>query len=250
MGPEAPQLEHFDDAAGVLGRLESRQAERRKLSRRDDTAQSAFTVEATSRSQRARELCHDMRQPLAVIVSIMADLDPEGLSSAGRDRLQEVLEQTQRLSMFVASCLSPPQRSSVDLHGLVDAVARSAAVTFGGTLEVVGSDQPVVHGDPTLLDRALTNVLDNACRAAGGHGHVRVVLWAASDGARVDIDDDGPGLGRSAASGHGLGLTIVQAVLDEHGGTLSTGPGVLGGTRVRLRLPLIVPTQRCREDRR
>jgi len=186
-----------------------------------------------------------MRQPLAVISAVITGLDGElALSESGRRRLDQLLEQTERLSHFVTSCLSAPQQVAVDLQQVVDGVARSAGVTFEGTLRVVGGDQPVVRGDAALLDRALTNVLDNACRAAGADGLVRVSFWSAPDFAHVDIDDDGPGFGRSAQrSGLGLGLVIAQSVLEQHGGTLSFGPGVLGGARVRIRLPLVIPPQ-------
>ncbi|MCW2716032.1 MAG: two-component sensor histidine kinase [Frankiales bacterium] len=243
-GPEATRLAHFADAESVLDQLESRQAERRSLDRRSPVGRKARASDDPW-SQRSRELCHDMRQPLAVIASVLADIDPERLSGSERDRLEQVRVEAERLSMFVVGCLSPPRQERVDLHRVVQAVARSSSITFEGALEFVGSDEPVVVGDPTALDRALSNVLDNACRAAGPDGLVRVVVWSATDGAHIDIDDDGPGLGRSAGAGHGLGLAIVSAVLDQHGGTLATGPGVLGGTRVRLRLPLAVPAARC-----
>ena len=238
------KLAHFADQSSLLDQLESRRLERRGLDRRGDGDRGHYPA-ATEQTLLARQLCHDMRQPLAAIAAITAVLDPEpGLSVTGRQRLEQLLEQTQRLSSFVAGCLTAPQQVAVDLRRVLDAVVRSGSVVFEGTLQLAGSDEPVVRGDAVLLDRALTNVLDNACQAAGPDGLVRVALWSAPDGAYVDIDDDGPGFGRSAPrGGHGLGLGIAQSVLDQHGGSLHTGPGVLGGTRVRIRLPLVIPTQ-------
>ena len=238
------RLAHFADKASLLDQLESRCLERRGLDRRGDGNRGDYPA-ATEQTLLARQLCHDLRQPLAVIAAIAAGLDLEpGLSVTGRQRLEQLLEQTQRLSSFVAGCLTAPQQVAVDLRRVLDAVVRSGSVLFEGTLQLAGSDEPVVRGDEVLLDRALTNVLDNACQAAGPDGLVRVALWSAPDGAHVDIDDDGPGFGRSAPrGGHGLGLGIARSVLDQHGGTLHTGPGMLGGTRVRIRLPLVMPTQ-------
>ena len=238
------RLAHFADKASLLDQLESRCLERRGLDRRGDGNRGDYPA-ATEQTLLARQLCHDLRQPLAVIAAIAAGLDLEpGLSVTGRQRLEQLLEQTQRLSSFVAGCLTAPQQVAVDLRRVLDAVVRSGSVVFEGTLQLAGSDEPVVRGDAVLLDRALTNVLDNACQAAGPDGLVRVALWSAPDGAHVDIDDDGPGFGRSAPrGGHGLGLGIAQSVLDQHGGTLRTGPGMLGGTRVRIGLPLVIPTQ-------
>lgn len=238
------KLAHFADQHSLLDQLESRCLERRGLDRRGDGDRGYYPA-ATEQTLLARQLCHDMRQPLAAIAAITAGLDPEpGLSVTGRQRLEQLLEQTLRLSSFVAGCLTAPQQVAVDLRRVVEAVVRSGSVVFEGTLQLAGSHEPVVRGDAVLLDRALTNVLDNACQAAGPDGLVRVALWAAPDGAHVDIDDDGPGFGRSAPrGGHGLGLGIAQSVLEQHGGTLRTGPSMLGGTRVRIRLPLVIPTQ-------
>lgn len=240
----ATRLAHFADPGSLIDRLESRQRERRGLDRRGDRERGERPVEG-DQAQLARQLCHDMRQPLAVIAAVLEGLDGEqGLSEHGRRRLDQLLEQTERLSQFVVSCLSAPQQVAVDLQRVVHEVARSAGVTFAGTLRVVGGDRPVVCGDAVLLDRALTNVLDNACRAAGPDGLVRVALWSAPDGAHVDVDDDGPGFGPSVPrAGLGLGLVIAQSVLDRHGGTLSLLPGVLGGAKVRMRLPLVIPAQ-------
>lgn len=238
------KLAHFADASLLLDRLELRQLERRGLDRRGALERGECPT-AENHAQLARQLCHDMRQPLAVIAAVIAELESElPPSNTGRRRLDQLLEQTERLSQFVAGCLSAPKQVEVDLQRVVDGVVRSAAVTFEGTLHLVCGDQPVVRGDAVLLDRVFTNLLDNACRAAGPDGLVRVVLWSAPDGVHVDIDDDGPGLELSGPrEGRGLGLVIVQSVLDQHGGTLSFGGGALGGTGVRIRLPLVSPTE-------
>ncbi len=246
-GGDASRLAHFADRSGLLEQLESRQLERRGLDRREDGDRGRYPTSAEQPAL-ARQLCHDLRQPLAVIAAIMEGLDAEpGLSERGRQRLEQIIEQTERLAQFVVGSLAAPQRAVVDLQRVVDGVARHRSVTFDGTLEVVGCEQPFVLGDAVLLDRALTNVVDNACRAAGPDGVVRVALWSEPDDVHVDVDDDGPGLGRSTQRGHGLGLLIAQSVLDQHGGTLHTAPGLLGGTRVRIRLPLANPGQvgRC-----
>lgn len=247
LGGDTSRLAHFADRGSLLDRLESRRLERRGPDRREDGDRGGYPTSA-DQPLLARQLCHDLRQPLTVIAAIIEGLDAEpGLSVTGRQRLEQLLEQTERLSQFVAGGLTAPHLVAVDLQRVVDGVARSRSVTFDGTLQVVGCDHPVVLGDAVLLDRALTNVLDNACRAAGPDGVVRVALWSGPDGVHVDVDDDGPGLGHSVQRGHGLGLLIAQSVLDQHGGTLQTAPGRLEGTRVRLWLPLAVPSQvgRC-----
>ena len=114
-----------------------------------------------------------------------------------------------------------------------------------------------VDGDLQLIERALTNLIDNALRHAPGAAPVRVSLRRDGAQAQVLIEDEGPGLpaelllrlqqGRSLrdppmARTHGgiggLGLAIAQRVAVLHGGRLLPLPSREGGTRLCLALPL------------
>ena len=109
---------------------------------------------------------------------------------------------------------------------------------------------PVV-GDPEQLARVLTNLSDNARRAAE---HVRLVVGRVNGYVTVEVTDDGPGVPAAdrervfdrfvrldapaggPAPGHGLGLPIARAVARAHGGELSCEPAPAGACFV-LRLP-------------
>ncbi|MGZ8735264.1 MAG: sensor histidine kinase, partial [Acidimicrobiia bacterium] len=112
------------------------------------------------------------------------------------------------------------------------------------------AEEPVlVHGRRTQIERALANVLDNACKwsPAGQVVEVRQL------GGVVTIRDHGPGIApadlphvfdrfyRAPAArsmpGSGLGLSIVRGVTDDHGGTVTVASASGGGTVVVLRLP-------------
>jgi two-component system, OmpR family, sensor histidine kinase MprB len=113
----------------------------------------------------------------------------------------------------------------------------------------------VVRGRRALLDRALANVLDNACKWSRPDGMVEVTLTLGASAAEVTVRDHGPGIpaadlphvfdrfyrASSARSmpGSGLGLAIVRRATEVHGGvaTVEAAPG--GGTLVRLRLPAV-----------
>jgi len=100
-----------------------------------------------------------------------------------------------------------------------------------------------------LLERAVTNVLDNAAKWSPEDGTVEVRL---RDG-ELTVRDHGPGIAaedlpfvfdrfyRAPAARHmpgsGLGLAIVRETVESHGGTVSATPAPGGGTLVRLRLP-------------
>jgi two-component system sensor histidine kinase MprB len=106
-----------------------------------------------------------------------------------------------------------------------------------------------VNGDPTALDRAVTNLLDNAAKWSPPGGLVSVRLAHGE----ITVTDQGPGVAemdrpyvferfyRSAEArttpGSGLGLAIVRRSAERHGGTVSVGAAPGGGALFRLWLP-------------
>ena len=113
----------------------------------------------------------------------------------------------------------------------------------------VTADPWYVEGDSPALERALTNLLDNAAKWSPPSGTVTVALH---DGV-VTVDDEGSGIDdedlphiferfyRSDVSrampGSGLGLSIVAQVAERHAGTVEAGRSPSGGTRLTFRLP-------------
>jgi signal transduction histidine kinase len=128
------------------------------------------------------------------------------------------------------------------------------------TLQGVPPGRLELDGDLQLIERALTNLIDNAVRHAPAQHPVRVSLRREGTLAEIVIEDSGPGLpgelqerlaqGRSLReppirrrSGGigGLGLAIAQRVAVLHGGSLRPLPAPGGGTRLCLSLPLAAP---------
>jgi K+-sensing histidine kinase KdpD len=246
----SPVLASFSDEVSLLSRLEKRQGERRQDDRRDGTPDDGSAPTQELSADGLRQLCHDMRQPLATIAALAVVLDAEAgpsLSAARRRRLSQITQETTRLSAFVTNYLAGPRPAPVELGRVVQRAVTSAMASFRGCLELTVEGQLVVHGDSVLLERAVANVLDNACRFAGPGGLVRVAVRCDVDGVRVDIDDDGPGLGPTSPSGYGMGLVIVRSVLTSHGGDVEVIESDLGGARVRLRLPFPLPLQLGRD---
>jgi signal transduction histidine kinase len=110
-----------------------------------------------------------------------------------------------------------------------------------------------VHGRREQLQRVVRNLLDNAAR----HAESMVAVGLVTDDHTVEltVDDDGPGIpaddrqrvferftrlddGRARdAGGLGLGLSMVRAIAEHHGGTVEIEDAPLGGARLRVRLP-------------
>lgn len=117
-----------------------------------------------------------------------------------------------------------------------------------------GEPAPFVDGSPGPLHQAIANLIQNSREAlgrAGEGGAIRVAATEAEAWARIEVEDDGPGIATDAAdqvfepfctgqedeSGAGLGLTVARWIAREHGGDLTLRSSV-EGTLATLVIPL------------
>ncbi len=243
------------------------------------TARVRAQVDALARADAARRdlvtnVSHDLRTPLtAVRGSLEAlaertgpDADPTlraNLETARRnaDRLERLIDHLFELSRLEGP--DPPLRPErFALAELVhDVVAEHAgrAEVAGVRLEVAPPPPlPLLRGDLAQIERALSNVLDNALRHTPPGAAVRVTVAAAGDAARITVEDEGEGIapehqahvfqrfyratpGRGG-SGSGLGLAIARRIAQLHGGAIELVSTPGEGTTVTLTLPLAGPT--------
>ncbi len=184
---------------------------------------------------------HDLRTPLAVIrsnVELVAD-DPDagiddwrkagGIISRNSVKMSKMID-----GLLAAARLQSGKAQSVilDLADMVEAkAAEFEPVAAEKDLVVTAVANPVlVQGVEVSLDRALSNLLENAHRAAP-IGSTIVVGCGARDGwAWFGVEDQGPGLpSEDDGAQIGLGLSIVTQIAEAHGGSLSSFPGRDGG---------------------
>jgi signal transduction histidine kinase len=208
-----------------------------------------------------RQLDHDIQHELgtiALLASLVGAADDVGPDS--RRRAQQIVDETQWLSQLVRAASSRAGHVRSDVSGRYlpsmhadppgntdrfvrldrianDVVAAARLSTYVTVhLEAGGIWAPV---DPLAFWRVLTNLVDNAIRAAGAHGEVRVRVFATDSRAVVHVEDDGPGFGAGPPGSGAHGLDIVRELVESMAGELQIGTAARGGCRVQLCMPAL-----------
>ncbi|GAA0946891.1 hypothetical protein GCM10009554_43210 [Kribbella koreensis] len=190
----------------------------------------------TNNPDQLKRLCHDLRQYVAAGLLLS---EPRAGQDAGQTRMTLIHQQfTAIAEMLAAEFDRGHDTGTVNLSRLVTECAEVVRLTHRGRITVVRSKHVLVAGEQALFRRAVGNLLDNACRAAGANGSVTVTVGVDGDEAKVEVVDDGAGFG-GIASGTGHGLQVVAAAVRACKGRLeiSSGPGT--GTTVRLCVPAL-----------
>ena len=227
----------FSDDELLQHQLERRSAERRQERRDGIAAAAGLELDA-------RELCHDLRQPLSSAVVLTHMLGKEAdLTAAGRQRLELLHAELARLSGMLSSQLEAAAPVLVDLAAVVRGVCDAPVDATAAPLQLLVDEAPLVLGDPVQLARLVANLVANARGAAGSAGAVRVHVGSVDGAARIAVEDSGDAAGDAASSGYGLGLLIVDSVVRRHGGASSCSPSSLGGLQVAVTIPAALPGQ-------
>jgi PAS domain S-box-containing protein len=206
---------------------------------------------------------HELNNPLTA-VNMYSDALVEKLSLAGHDQadveklraIHEAGQRIQRLARDLVAYARPAgaRTELVELPGVVEEAARLAKPALkehGARLETSVADVSPVDGSRASLVQVVVNLVTNAAQAARDGGTVKVSLGPDGERALLCVEDDGPGMAPEVASrafepffttrpasGIGLGLPIVQGIVERHGGTISVDTGSGRGTRVRIALPV------------
>jgi two-component system, sensor histidine kinase len=221
-------------------------------------------------------LAHELRNPLSAISTSLAVLEADDASAQVQLHARDVLaRQTRHLARLVDDLLDVARVTQgkielkcevTDLGALLSRTVDSARNTRTGprsqSLELTLPAALVsVHGDPTRLEQVFTNLIDNASKYTQSGGHIQVALELAQvptgSVARVRVRDDGSGIVPEllpnvfalfaqadvpmvrSMGGLGIGLTLVQTLVQLHAGTVtasSAGPG--RGSEFEVSLPL------------
>ncbi|MEV4264086.1 HAMP domain-containing sensor histidine kinase [Kribbella sp. NPDC049584] len=185
-------------------------------------------------SEQLSRFCHDLRQYVAAGLALSEPTADRIEDDTGLDRLSLIHQQFAAIAELLDVEEETAQRiGGVNLTQLAGECAEVVRVTYRAPVIFERAARIVVAGDKTLLRRAIGNLLDNACRAAGSSGHVLIRVGSTEDDAYVEVSDDGPGFGGvTSCTGHGL--AVVAAAARACDGRLEINSAPASGTTVRL----------------
>lgn len=245
--------------------------------RRDELAELALTLDAmldsldaarttTERTLQAQrdfvaDASHELRTPLTSIITNLEMLEDSGDPDT-EETAEAALRSARRMRGLVADLLALARADAadgrrhapIDLSSVVmDAIAETEELLEGHDVDV--DLQPVrVSGDRDDLQRVVRNLLENAARHTPDGTQIKLQTGLRGGHASLLVEDNGPGVpaavrgraferfvrsGTRNGASSGLGLSIVRATAQAHGGWVELrSPAALGrGTRVEVRLP-------------
>jgi signal transduction histidine kinase len=225
---------------------------------------SALASADQARRQLRADVSHELNTPLSAIKGYVETLQMPDLEldeETRRRYLRIVSEETQRLEHIIGDLLDLARleggggtftKDTVDVSHLFDRLRNR----HGRALEEKrirlelhhAADTPTLCGDANRLEQALQNLVANAIRHTPAGGWIRVNADRTGESIRLTVEDSGPGIpqehlphvfdrfykadaSRSGGgqAGSGLGLSIVQAIVTRHGGTITASNAAHGG---------------------
>jgi len=240
--------------------------------RRLQEAYRDLSAAERAKSEYMRKVAHELRQPLSTVktaLSVALDSASDSMSPRARGlivraerRAGELAEMTRELLSLALARGGEALAEPVDIdlreisRDVLDEMA-ARAEEAGITLSVQVQDAlPRFEGNPGGMGDLMRNLLGNAIRYTPRGGSVSFSLGVEAHEMVLQVDDTGIGIEREALGrifdefyrseaarahapdGSGLGMAIVKAVVDQHGGSISVESEVGRGSRFRVSLPL------------
>ena len=217
-----------------------------------DRIQQAFS----SQARFVDDAGHELRTPLTIVMGHfeLMETDPSQRDSSMpiiKDELRRMSRLVQDLQTLTRS--SSPNflaRQLVDLDQFASDLRVKASMLGLANLEI-NADSSAFNFDPERITQALLQLIENSRKHCGDEAAIRVQLLAAQY-LTVSVEDNGPGVsdedlpklflpffrakGKVDLEGSGLGLALVKAIAQAHGGDATASRSELGGLKITLRI--------------
>ena len=208
-------------------------------------------------------VAHELNNPLTAILGISDLMRERAADDATRRQVEIVLKQARRAAGIVQNLLAFSRPSALAskklrpeqvIKQVIDQQQPSLRQKNVAIQLQAPEGLPAVDADPRLLQQVFVNLIVNAEQAISSrrdHGTLRITVEAAEGKIAFVFADDGPGISpenlakifdpffttKRPGGGTGLGLTICQAIVKEHGGTMEVQSTPEAGAEFRVILP-------------
>ncbi|MCS7023710.1 MAG: ATP-binding protein [Bryobacteraceae bacterium] len=256
---------HEDSLAEALEKLERYAEDLRRKNEMLETAKKNLENQdrLASIGLLSASVAHEINTPLTVLHGSIEKLLETAPDPATKERLNRMLRVTQRLRKIGESLVdfARARRQVVEpvaVRALVEEAwnllaidDKAASVNFRNE----SHGEHWVEGDSDKLLQVFVNLLRNALHAVSPKGHIRVSSAELQENGkhwiRITVDDDGPGIPpevlpgifdafvttRLDSKGTGLGLTVSEGIVRQHGGSIAASNREGGGARLEVLLP-------------
>lgn len=216
--------------------------------------------ESTERQRRlVQDASHELRTPLTSLRANAELLERAALSDEDRNAIlkdmkaevDELTELSQELSALATDQRASEATQEIDLLDVVTEVAERAMRRAHVPITLHTTADTHVFARPSQLDRAISNLIDNAVKFNNGDTPIEVHIGAR----RVEVRDHGPGIpdadkphiferfyratSTRSMPGSGLGLAIVAQFAEDHGATAYVLDNAGGGAIVGIQFPIV-----------
>lgn len=214
-----------------------------------------------------QRLDHELKNPLTAIRAGLTNMSQQPLEEYATNELAAVQTQVLRISRLVADLrklaaleITPLETITVNMAELLSDVVtaledQASAKNRRLTLITPNAPWPLpeINGDPDLLLLAIHNLLDNAIKFTSPGDTIEIRASDDESGIVIEVADTGPGIPENeinqvweelyrseqarSVSGSGLGLSLVRAIIEKHGGKVALRSKSDQGTVFSVRLP-------------